>query len=94
MGVGHLVGEREDEAPIALDLFRCRLAPEHLDGVSQVLQPLRLELFDGVKARVVTLGFGRDDLVEQLALAVLLARLDVGPGDRERLANRPLPAGR
>src|SRR6266581_7984932 len=50
-----------------------------------MLQAVLLELRDRVIARVVELGLRRDNLVEQLALAVLLARLDVRPCYCERL---------
>src|SRR6266571_8605178 len=52
-----------------------------------------LELLNRVVARVVELGLRRDNLVEQLALAVLLARLDVRPCYRERLPDRPAALG-
>src|SRR5207247_9852408 len=91
--VGDLLGEREDEASVALDLVRRGLALEQLDGVLQMLQAVLPQLLDRVVARVVDLGLRRDDLVEQLALAVLLARLDVRLGDRERLAARSSALG-
>src|SRR5260370_42042189 len=53
-----------------------------------MLQAVLLELVDRVVARVVDLGLGGDDLVEQLAVAVVLAGLDIRPGDRKRLADR------
>src|SRR5437660_5384569 len=91
---GHLVGEREDEAPVALDLTWCRLTLEQLDCVPQMLQSVLLEFLNRVVARVVELGLGRDNLVEQLALAVLLARLNVRLRYRERLADRASALGR
>src|SRR5207244_1740502 len=81
----HLVGEREDEAPIAFDLARCRFTLKQLDCVSQVLQAVLLELRDWVVARVIDLGLRRDNLVEQFALAVPLSCLDVRLCYRERL---------
>src|SRR6266516_7063857 len=49
-----------------------------------MLQPVLLELLDRVVARVVALRLGRDDLVQELALAVLPARLDVNLLHRNR----------
>src|SRR6266566_3445525 len=89
----HLVGEREDEAPIAFELTRRRFTLKQLDRVPQMLQAVVLELRDRVVARVVELGLGGDNLVAQLALAVLLARLDVRLGYRERLADRASALG-
>src|SRR5437764_10542914 len=83
--VSHLVREREDEAPVAVDLTRCRLTLEQLDCVPQMLQTVLLEFLNRVVARVVELGLRRDNLVEQLALPVLLARLDVRLCNRDRL---------
>src|SRR5262249_34861364 len=48
-----------------------------------------LELLVRVVARVPALRLRRDDLVEQLAVAVLLPRLGVRLPDRESLAERP-----
>ena len=65
---------------------RRRLALQQGDGVTQVLQPVLLELFGGVRVVVVTLGFCRHDVVEKLAVAVLLAGFDIGLGHGDRLA--------
>ncbi len=59
-----------------------------------MLQSVLLEFLNRVVARVVELGLGRDNLVEQLALAVLLARLNVRLRYRERLADRASALGR
>src|SRR5437762_2330146 len=68
-----------DALPILLlDLFGRRLLPEHGDGIAQLLKPVLLQLLARVKARVIHLRLGGDDLVQQLALTVLLARLCVG----------------
>src|SRR5947209_2423316 len=91
--VSHLVREREDEAPVVVDLTRCRLALKQLDCVPQILQTILLEFLNGVVAPVVELGLRRDNLVEQLALAVLLARLDVRLCYRERLPDRASALG-
>jgi hypothetical protein len=56
---------------------RVRHPSEQLDRVTQMLQPVLLELLDRAVARVVALGLRRDDLVQELALAVLPAGLDV-----------------
>src|SRR5579859_6528770 len=89
VGVCDLVGQREDELPVVLDLLGCRLLREHGDGVAEMLQACLPELFRGVVARVVALGLRGDDLVEQLAGAVVFARLDVRLGHRDRLAKAP-----
>src|SRR4029453_13658477 len=86
VGVCDLVREVEDEAPVVLDFLRRRLAHEDSDRVTQVLQPGLPELLGRVVARVVALRPRRDDLVQELAVTVLLARLDVRLPDRERLA--------
>jgi hypothetical protein len=90
----HLVREREDEAPVAFDLTRCRFTLKQLDCVPQMLQTVLLEFLNRVVTRVVELGLRRDNLVEQLALAMLLARLDVRLCYRERLAGSCLRVGR
>src|SRR5665647_1214825 len=59
-----LVRQRENEAPIILDLLLRRLSLQQLDRVTQVLQTGLLELLDRVEARVVSFGLGRHDLVE------------------------------
>src|SRR5438128_11775789 len=51
-----------------------------------MLQADLSQLLEGVVASAVELGPARDDLVEQLALAVLLARLGVRLRNRKRLA--------
>src|SRR5579859_1392018 len=86
MGVCDLAGQREDELPVVLDLLGLRFLLEHGDCVAEMLQAGLLELFRGVVARVVALGPRGDDLVEQLTGAVVLARLDVRLGHRDRLA--------
>src|SRR5882762_8078564 len=91
--VSYLVREREDKAPVAFDLAWCRLTVKQLDCVPQMLQTVLLEFLKRVVARAVELGLRRDNLVEQLALAVLLARLDVCPGYRERLPDRASALG-
>src|SRR6266567_8312478 len=48
-------------------------------------QAVILELLGRVISRVVHLGLRRHDLVEKLALSMLLARLHVGPRDGDRL---------
>src|SRR5438477_11275822 len=58
-----------------------------------MLQAVLFELRDRVVACVIELGLRLDNLVEQLALAVLLARLDVGLRYRERLADRASALG-
>src|SRR5437016_934465 len=54
--IRHLVGERDDEAPVVVDLLGSRLLLQEADGVAEMLQPMLLELVDRVVARVVALG--------------------------------------
>ena len=77
MRARNLVREREDEASVVLDLLRCRLRLEHADRVTEMPESRLLELLSRVVARVIVLGLRRDDLVEQLALPVVLPRFDV-----------------
>ena len=51
--------------------------------------PCSPQLLGRVVARAVELRLGRDDLVQQLALTVVLPRFHVGLRDRVRLAERP-----
>ena len=64
------------------------------DRLADDLQAVVLELGAGTEPVAVELGLGGGDLVEQLALAVLLAGIDVRLADRERLAERPAPLSR
>src|SRR4029077_15511564 len=66
---------------------RARRDLKQPDSAPQMTQAVLLELRNRVVARVVDLGLRRDNLVEQFALAVLLARLDVRLCYRERLAD-------
>src|SRR2546423_54390 len=86
VGVGDLLGQRDDEALVLLDLVRRRLALEQPDRIADALQARLLELLGRAVARVVDVRLRRDDLVKQLAGAVVLARLGVGLGHRDRLA--------
>src|SRR2546426_8704877 len=81
--VGDPVHDAEDEAPVVVDLLGRRLAAEERDGVAELLQGLLLQLPGGVGTLVLDLGLLRDELVEQLALAVLPARLCVRLCQRE-----------
>ena len=58
------------------------------------MQARLLQLVDRVVARVVELRFRGNDLVEQLALTVLLARLHVRLRHRDGFAERPAALGR
>src|SRR6266702_5574964 len=80
-----LVREGEDETPVLLELLRCRLALEQLDRIAKMPQAVLLELLGRVIPRVVDLGLRRHDLVEELALPVLFARLHVGLRHSDRL---------
>jgi hypothetical protein len=66
-----LVRQGDDEAPVVVDLPGRRLALEQRHRAAQVLQPVVPELFHRVVSRVVHRGLRRDDLVQQLARAVL-----------------------
>ena len=59
-----------------------------------MLQTMLLELVDRVVARVVALGLGRDDLVQQLAGAVRTAGFVVRLRHGDRLAERTSPLRR
>src|SRR5262245_53990866 len=82
-GLGDALGEPADELLVLLDLLVGRLRLQHCDRLPDVVEVVLLELVLGTRARVVRLGLRGDDLVEQLALAVLLARLRVGGRHRE-----------
>src|SRR4051794_17590926 len=93
VALGDAPGERQDELPVLVDLLRARVAFERRDGLLQELHAVALEFVVGVEATVIALGLGGDDLIDQLALAVLLARLAVCLGHRERLAHHPAVVG-
>jgi hypothetical protein len=61
---GHLVGEREDEAPVAFDLPCGRLTLKPLDCLPHMLRSVLLEFLNRVVAGVVELGLRGDNLVE------------------------------
>src|SRR5262245_34043710 len=84
---------RDDEAAVGLDLLRRRLALERGHGLLQTLRALALERLRRAVAVAVELRLGGDDLVEQLALAVLLPRLGVRLGQGEALAEAPAALG-
>ena len=89
--VGDVVGQREHEPAVVVDLVGCRLLQKHLDRVADVLQPGGLHVIDRVEEVVIDLGLGGRDRVEELAAAVLLARLAIGLRDREALLERAAP---
>src|SRR5439155_24840857 len=89
VGGRDLVRELEDEPPVVLELFRCRLAREQFDRVTEMLQAVLFELFGRVISRVVDLGLRRHDLVEKFTLPVLLARFYVRLRHRDRLPEGP-----
>src|SRR5205085_9654772 len=88
VGARDLVRERQHESTKFLNLVWARLALEQLHSVPQMLEAVILELLRRVVARAIDLGSCGDDLVEQLAGAVLLARVHVRLADRERLTER------
>src|SRR5689334_16043124 len=93
VGLRHVLGDPDDELLVLLGLLWRGFAPEQRRRIPQVLERVLLELLRRVVAGVVHLGLGRRDLVEQLRLSVASARLGVGLGDREGLAERAAPLG-
>src|SRR6478735_6312192 len=93
MAAGDAVHQAPDEAAVVLDLLGARLAFEQRDGVADGLESVLLELAEGVVARVVALRPRADDLVQQLAVAVLRTRLRIRLRHRERLARHPALIG-
>lgn len=77
--------------PVAIELRSRRLAPKQRHRVVEVLESVAPELFGRAVFRVVRLGLGRHDLVEERALAVLGARFEVRLRHRDRLAEHPPP---
>src|SRR5512132_800449 len=86
-GLSDPLGESEDELPVLLDLLVGRLRLEQGDRLPDVVQGVLFELLWGAGAGAIHFGLGRDDLVEEPALAVLLPRLGVGLRHREGLAD-------
>src|SRR6476660_9295659 len=74
------VGQVDDELAVLRHLNWRGLALEQLDRVAHVLQCVLLELVRGVVVSVIAFRFRRYDLIQKLALTVLLARLRVGLG--------------
>src|SRR5262249_50262083 len=85
--------EGNDEAPVLTELLGGRPALEDRHRAADVLQAVVPELFKRVVSRVVYVRLRRDDLVEQLARAMLGARLGVRLGHRDRLAEHPATPG-
>src|SRR4051812_26825345 len=59
-----LLGDRQDEAPVVVDLLGRRLGLEQSDGLAQAPENMLLELVDRPGVRVVALGPAGGDLVE------------------------------
>ena len=57
------VRKRDDEASIFFDFFRRDLLLQQGYGITQVLQSMLLDLFQGVIVRVVSFRFRRHDLI-------------------------------
>src|SRR4051812_42300538 len=93
VALGDASREGQDELPVLLDLLRGRVALERRHGLLEELHAMALELVVGMELGVVALRLGGDDRVEQLTVAVLLARLAVRLGHRERLAHHPAVVG-
>src|SRR5204863_9893540 len=87
VSVRHLFRELDHERPVTLDFFGRRLPPEQLGGFANSLQTLLAQLFGGVRA-MAALRAGGDELIEELALTVVLPRLGVCLRHCERLAER------
>src|SRR4029079_7171931 len=94
VGVCNTVGEAECEAAVGLELGRRGLLLEQLRRLGDPLEALFAQQLGRAVAVSVVLGLRGDELVEQLALAVLLSRLLVGLRDRERLAEAAAALGR
>lgn len=88
VGRRDLLGQGDDEPTVLVDLGRRGLALEESYRIAEVLQSVLLQFLRGVIVGVIPLGLGGDDLVQQLALAVLLTCLDIGLGDGDGLAER------
>src|SRR5689334_1433384 len=89
-----MLRQREHELPVLSDLLVARLPLQDLDRLAHVVQGVLLQVLRRLGARAVDLRLGGDDLVEKLALAMLLAGLGVGLRHRERLADRSAPIRR
>ena len=87
--LGDVVGEIQDELSVLVDLLRGRLTCEQGHRIPQVLQAVLLQLIRRVVPGVVHRGFGGDDLVEQLALAMMLPRGRVDLGHLQLLRIEP-----
>jgi hypothetical protein len=77
-----------------LELLRGRFALKQRDGIAQVRQTALFELIRRAIPGVIDLGLRRHDLVQQLALAVVLARFGIRLGHRDRLPKRSAPLRR
>src|SRR6478672_10074130 len=81
-----LVGQMHDESFVVVDLLGCRDAVQHPDRVADLLEAAFPELLRSSVARAHQLRLRRHDLVQELALAVLLAGLRIRLRHRPRLA--------
>src|SRR5215207_7931521 len=88
---GTVVGEAP--AMHLLDLLGRRLLLKQAHGVAKLSQGVVLELLGRAVAGAIHLRLGRDQLVQELALAVLLARLRVRLRHREGLPERAAALG-
>src|SRR5450755_893550 len=74
VGGSHLVGQGEDEAAVVIAFLGGRLAIDQCHRVVEVPEPVVVEFFGRVVSGVVGLGSGGDDLIQELAVAMLGAR--------------------
>ena len=81
-----LVGQGDDEPAILFDLVRRGLGLEQRDRITKALQSVLSQLLGRAVVRVIHLRFRRDYLIEEFALAVLLARLCIRFGHGDGLA--------
>src|SRR6185312_820462 len=86
--LGDRPGEREHEGAVVGDLLRGRFFAQERGGLTDPRHSLALQICVRAVAVPVELRLRRDDLVEQLAVSVLLARVGVRMRERDRLAER------
>src|ERR1051325_11644511 len=84
--LGDPPGEPEHELPVGRGILRRRLAPERRRCLAETLEGRVVQLLLRAIASPLELRLDRDDLVEQLALALLLPGFGVGLCEGKRLA--------
>jgi hypothetical protein len=89
VGRRDLIGHREHEASVVIELLIARLVIQQRRRVTQMAEGRILELLGVVELPVVHARLLGHDLVEKLALAMLGARLDVSLRHRHGLPEHP-----